>query len=296
MSNTLRSDELRLVSGQEAPLQPAGHDEPHQTGELGRREVAMHDRRNVAIELRGATLQYPIGPYVRGSLKAGLLGIFGGRESKPTAAFVDAITDLDLSIRTGERVGVIGSNGSGKSTFLRALAGVYPLKSGSISVVGQIGTLLDISLGFEGESTGRENIYYRGLAMGYSPKEIAKAEREIVEFAALGEFIDLPMRTYSSGMFVRLGFAVSTQFMPDVLLVDEVFGAGDAAFAEKAVRRMMRVVQAAGIMVLATHDLALVNKICTRTIWLKSGRIVRDGQPSVVIPQFQQFMAGQLDV
>ncbi len=244
----------------------------------------------VGIEITDATLQYPIGPFVRGSLKSSLLGMFGHRSTIRQAEFVDAFREVNLSVSEGERVGIIGSNGSGKSTLLRAMAGIYPLKVGSISVVGQIGTLLDIGLGFEIDATGRENIYYRGMAMGYGRKDIAAAEAEIIEFAGLGDFIDLPMRTYSSGMYVRLGFAVSTQFLPDILLIDEVFGAGDARFADRAVQRMMHVVQSAGIVMLASHDLGLIERICTRVIWINSGSIVRDGPPSVVLPQFQQYM------
>lgn len=285
MKSTLRTEDLRIVSG----------DDDHATAGIASARMPSAVN-NIAIEIRAATLQYPIGPVVRGSIKASLLGLFGGREASPPPEFVDAITGLDLSIRVGERVAIIGSNGSGKSTLLRAMAGVYPLKEGSIYVAGQIGTLLDFSLGFESESTGRENIYYRGMAMGYSRKEIAAAEAEIVDFAGLGDFIDLPIRTYSSGMFVRLGFAVSTQFRPDVLLIDEVFGAGDAGFAEKALKRMTAIVQSAGIVVLATHDLGLVEKMCTRVLWINRGTLVRDGHPSVVIPQFHQFMHGQLEI
>lgn len=285
MSGKLRTEDLRVISAD---------------GDRGARAQGVvsesNDFGNVAINIRNATLQYPIGPYVRGSIKASLFGLFGRRESTPAPEFVDAITNLEMSIRMGERVGIIGSNGSGKSTLLRAMAGVYPLKQGSINVVGQIGTLLDIGLGFESESTGRENIYYRGMAMGYSRKEIAAAEAEIVDFAGLGGFIDLPMRTYSSGMYVRLGFAVSTQFRPDVLLIDEVFGAGDAAFADKALKRMTDIVQSAGIVVLATHDLGLVERMCTRALWINRGTVVRDGHPSVVVPQFHQFMSGQLAI
>jgi lipopolysaccharide transport system ATP-binding protein len=255
-----------------------------------------HAPDSVAIDISNATLQYPIGPFVRGSLKESLLGIVSRREATPTPDYLDAITNLSLSIQKGERVAIIGSNGSGKSTLLRAIAGIYPLKSGSITVVGQIGTLLDIGLGFEPESTGRENIYYRGMAMGYSRKEISKFETEIIEFADLGGFIDLPMRTYSSGMYVRLGFAVSTQFHPDVLLIDEVFGAGDAAFADKALRRMLSIVEAAGIVVLVTHDLNLVRRLATRVIWINRGVIIRDGPAQAVVPQFEQFMAGQLAI
>jgi lipopolysaccharide transport system ATP-binding protein len=290
MSGQLRSEGLRIITPDDESIEQAD-------AVRGRLTLpARNDVNNVAIEIRNATLQYPIGPFVRGSLKASLFGLFGRRESKPAPVFVNAITNLDLSIRMGERVGIIGSNGSGKSTLLRAMAGVYPLQKGEIKVQGQIGTLLDIGLGFEPESTGRENIYYRGMAMGYSRREIAGAEREIVDFAGLGDFIDLPMRTYSSGMYVRLGFAVSTHFRPDVLLIDEVFGAGDAAFADKALMRMQAIVASAGIVVLATHDLSLVERLCTRALWINRGVIVREGHPSVVVPQFSQFMAGQLAI
>ncbi len=252
--------------------------------------LALPDRRNVAIDVDNATLKYPIGALARGSVKSLIFSMFGHRERSVRAQYVHAFTDLSLSIRQGERLGIIGSNGSGKSTLLRTLAGVYPLSTGSITVVGEIGTLLDIGLGFEIESTGRENIYYRGMAMGHSRREIAAAEAEIIRFASLGEFIDLPMRTYSSGMYVRLGFAVSTQFQPDVLLIDEVFGAGDASFAERALQRMKRLVQAAGIVVLASHDMSLIERFCTRVIWLNRGHVMRDGPPSLVVPAFHQHM------
>lgn len=258
----------------------------------GVQNVHPLESRTPLIEVHEATLQYPIGPYVRGSLKAGALRLLGFRgEAVPPPEYVEAIKSLDLTASYGERIGVIGQNGSGKSTLLRLLAGVYPLKRGSIQVRGTVGTLLDIGLGFEPESTGRENIYYRGMSMGYSRKELRAVEDEIIEFADLGQFIDLPMRTYSAGMYVRLGFAISTQFSPDILLIDEVFGAGDAAFAARAMDRMLSIVRSAGVMILATHDLHLVREICSRVIWFNHGVAVADGDPGSVIQQYQQFTA-----
>lgn len=254
------------------------------------------DPRNCVVEISSATLLYPIGPYVRGSLKSNLGRLFGHREQIGAPSYVNAINNLDLTVQHGERVGIIGRNGSGKSTLLRAIGGIYPLKTGSIRVAGEIGALLDIGLGFESESTGRENIYYRGMAMGKSRRAIRDAEAEIIEFADLGSFIDLPMRTYSSGMWVRLGFAISTQFRPDVLLIDEVFGAGDGAFQERALQRMMRVVNEAGIVIVATHDLSLIERVCTRVIWLNRGEVVRDGPAAAVVPQFLDFIAGRLAI
>jgi lipopolysaccharide transport system ATP-binding protein len=278
----LHSGDLRVVGGQDKPGEPHANNVPEaQTNES-------------TIAVLNATLQYPIGPYVRGSLKANLFQLFGHRDRVPRPNYVDAIKKLTLNVEHGERVGIIGSNGSGKSTLLRALAGIYPVKAGSIHVLGSIGTLLDTTLGFETESTGRENIYYRGISMGYSPKALREVEQEIIDFASLGEFIDLPMRTYSAGMYVRLGFAVSTQFSPDVLLVDEVFAAGDAAFATRAVERMQQMVRRSGIVMLASHDPSLITRICSRVLWLNNGILVRDGPPQVVLPQYEAFSAGRL--
>ena len=248
---------------------------------------------SLAIEVTEARLSYPLGAYARGSLKSAVLSVFGHKDRTPKAEFVEAIRGLNIRVVAGERVALIGHNGSGKSTLLRALAGIYPLAAGEIKVVGRIGTLLDIGLGFETESTGRENIYFRGMTLGYSRKQLRAAEKEIVDFADLGEFIDLPMRTYSSGMYVRLGFAVSTQFSPDILLVDEVFGAGDASFGKRAVDRMLNIVNNAGIFVVATHDMSLVELVCQRVLWLNRGQIVRDGPPSLVLPEYHRYMAGE---
>lgn len=220
------------------------------------------------------------------------MSVFGHKERMPTAQYVSALRGINIEIQQGERVALIGHNGSGKSTLLRAMAGIYPLVSGSIRVSGKIGTLLELGLGFEPEATGRENIYYRGMAMGYSRRTLAKREKEIVEFCGLGDFIDLPVRTYSSGMYVRLAFAISTQFSPEVLLVDEVFGAGDATFAQRAVVRMQEIVRQSGIFVIATHDMGLVERVCSRAIWLEAGRIVADGSTDMVVSEFTSRMAG----
>jgi lipopolysaccharide transport system ATP-binding protein len=266
----------------------AGGDQSASTSTALSRNLA-----SLAIEVTDARLNYPLGAYARGSLKSAVLSVFGHREKTPKAVFVEAIRGLNIRIAAGERVALIGHNGSGKSTLLRALAGIYPLASGEMKVVGRIGTLLDIGLGFETESTGRENIYFRGMTLGYSRKQLRAAEQEIVDFADLGEFIDLPMRTYSTGMYVRLGFAVSTQFSPDILLVDEVFGAGDASFSKRAVDRMLNIVDNAGIFVLATHEMSLVERVCQRVLWLDRGLIVRDGPPNIVLPEYYRYMAGE---
>ena len=246
----------------------------------------------LAIQIKNCVLQYPLGAYARGSLKSLAMSVFGHRERAPEAQFISALRGINIDIQQGERVALIGHNGSGKSTLLRAMAGIYPLASGTIQVSGRLGTLLELGLGFESEATGRENIYYRGMAMGYSRKTLAKHENDIIGFCGLGDFIDLPVRTYSAGMYVRLAFAISTAFSPEVLLVDEVFGAGDATFADKAVARMQEIVRKSGIFVIATHDVGLVQQVCSRAIWLDAGRIVADGPVDTVVTEFKSRMAG----
>ena len=286
---TGQTSNLKVVAPADPPAQGKGRVvEPQEDG------TNLPTRRSapLAIQIRNCTLQYPLGAYARGSLKTLALSMFGHRDRAPTAQFVDALRGINLDIQQGERVALIGHNGSGKSTLLRAMAGIYPLASGDVRVSGRIGTLLDLGLGFEAEATGRENIYYRGMALGFSRRTLAKSEKEIVEFCGLGDFIDLPVRTYSAGMFVRLAFAISTQFSPEVLLVDEVFGAGDATFHDRALARMMEIVRKAGIFVIATHDLGLVERVCQRAVWLDAGRIVSDGPVDSVLPEFRARMGG----
>lgn len=246
----------------------------------------------LAIQVRDCKLAYPVSGFGQKSLKSLAMSVFGHREQKVVPTYVEALRGLNIEIQQGERVGLVGHNGSGKSTLLRALAGVYPLAGGSIRVSGSIGAIFDLGLGFEDEATGRENIYYRGMAMGFSRRMMAKHEAEIVEFCGLGDFVDLPVRTYSSGMYLRLAFAIATQFSPEILLVDEVFAAGDATFRARAVERMVNIVRRSGIFVMASHDPTLVQQVCSRAIWLEAGRIVADGPVDSVIPDFVKKLGG----
>lgn len=243
-------------------------------------------RAPLAIEVKECALRYPLGGFDRGSLKSLMLSAFSKRRHTTTPRFVDALRGINLNIQQGERVALLGLNGSGKSTLLQVMAGVYPPSSGSVRVSGRMGTLFGLGQGFEDEATGRENIYYRGIAMGYPRRLLEQHEHEIVEFCGLGDFIDLPVRTYSNGMFVRLAFAISTQFSPEVLLIDEIFGAGDATFRERAHARMMNIVNNAGILVIATHDFNIIKSVCNRAVWLDGGRIIADGPTETVLPDY----------
>lgn len=242
------------------------------------------------IIIRRAQLDYPL---VRdqSSLKSAVFGALGFRTGpKVDKKVVHAVNGLSLTINRGERVGFIGHNGAGKSTLLRTIAGIYPLTSGTIEVTGRLQGLFDLGTGFEVEATGRDNIMYRGLTTGFSPQQIREREEEIIAFADLGEFIDLPMRTYSAGMYVRLGFAVSTYLDGDILLIDEIFGAGDANFQERAIARMRDLIDRAGILVMVSHDLSMMTALCTRIIWLAGGQMVLDGEPREVAEAYLRSM------
>lgn len=201
---------------------------------------------------------------------------------KPTAKRaalhdIHALKGISVKIEQGERVGLIGHNGAGKSTFLKMLAGLYPISSGTGEVRGTVRSLFDISLGFEPDATGRENILYRGLLLGLTPSFMRQIEDEIVEFADIGEFIDYPIKTYSAGMQVRLAFAISTSVGGDILLLDEVVGAGDATFIDKAKKRIMKLVDESEIMILASHDFATLKSVCSRGLVFEKGRLIHDG-------------------
>ena len=195
---------------------------------------------------------------------------------------VHAIRDMTLSIEDGERVAIIGHNGAGKSTFLKMISGIYPPTSGTLKVEGRISSMFELATGFEMESSGWDNIYLRGLMLGESPQEIKAKMREIAEFSELGDFLNMPVKYYSSGMFVRLAFSISTTICPDILLLDEVVAAGDAAFLQKANRRMHEMVNISKIMVLVTHSMDSAEEMCNRCIWMERGAIMMDGAPRKV--------------
>lgn len=195
---------------------------------------------------------------------------------------IRSLEDVTFEIHEGERVGIVGHNGAGKSTLLRALSNVYAPTAGRAEIVGEIGSLVDIGLGIDGEATGRENIYIRGALLGLKRREIEKRFDEIVEFSELGEFINMPVRTYSSGMHLRLAFAVATIIRPEILLMDEWLSVGDAAFNEKAEQRLSDLVKSSRILVIASHSRELIERTCNRAMWFEHGRLKLDADPQTV--------------
>lgn len=245
---------------------------------------------NAYIHMEHVNMSYPSNIYNARTLKEEIFARLQFEKPKPLLRDVKALKDFSLHVGEGERLGVIGHNGSGKSTLLRTIAGIYPIESGSIDVVGKIHALFDIGLGFDPEATGRENILYRGLLIGATPDEIREKTEEIIEFSELKEFIDYPIKSYSSGMMVRLAFSVSTSLTGELLLLDEVMSAGDISFVGKAQERMRKVIDKARIMVFVTHDLGSLTQVCTRAIMLQSGRIVMDGKPNEVADYYRKVM------
>ncbi len=227
------------------------------------------------ISLAEVHLHYPAGAYSRTSLLTLLSQIIGRR--RPKLKSIHALRNVSAEIRTGERIALLGHNGAGKSTFLRTVAGIYPISGGKLEVQGSVRSLFDISLGFEPDATGRANILYRGLLMGLHPRFVRERTEEIVAFADLGEFIDYPLSTYSTGMQVRLAFAISTFVGGDILLLDEVIGAGDAAFMQKAQKRITELIRQSEILILASHDLHTVTMLCERGLVFHHGELAFDG-------------------
>jgi ABC-type polysaccharide/polyol phosphate transport system ATPase subunit len=201
---------------------------------------------------------------------------------------VHALSNLNLSVHEGERVGVIGHNGAGKSTLLKLLAGVYPPTGGKRTVEGRICSVFDIALGFEAEANGWENIKYRGYLLGETPRTLKTKIHEIAEFSELGEFLNIPVRYYSSGMLLRLAFSISTAVQPEILLIDEVLGTGDLAFQNKARDRMRELMKTARLMVLVTHEIPTLEALCNRAIWLDHGAIAKDGSPAEVAAAYKR--------
>lgn len=205
-----------------------------------------------------------------------------------------ALRAIEFTIEDGEVVGLVGHNGAGKSTLLMALAGIYRPNKGSVETHGSVGTLLSLGAGFDNELTGRENIRLYATLMGWDPRrDTGKVER-IVEFADLGQFIDAPIRTYSSGMRARLGFALATQLDPDILLIDEVFEAGDAAFKARTLNLIDHYRNQGRTIVFATHSLPRVRRFCTRAILLDHGQIVADGKPDEIVDRYVSLVNDKL--
>lgn len=234
---------------------------------------------NASISISNVTVDFPVFNAVNMSLKNRVIsaatgGILGQKDGLVT---IRSLHNINLEIRAGERVGLIGHNGAGKTTLLRVISGIYHPTIGEVKINGQCVSLINIGLGIDPEATGRENIRLRSAMMGLTPAETRKKMEEIIEFSGLGEFINMPFRTYSTGMQLRLAFSVSTCISPQILVMDEWLTTGDEEFKARAETRLTSVVDATDILILASHSAELLARNCNRIIQLERGEIIRDG-------------------
>ncbi|HTU69731.1 MAG TPA: ABC transporter ATP-binding protein [Candidatus Baltobacteraceae bacterium] len=227
------------------------------------------------------------------SLKQAIVGLKVLDLAKRKTLFVEAINDVSFRVQTGTTLGIIGKNGSGKSTLLRLLAGIYTPNQGSIRVRGEIAPLLSLGIGFHPEMTGRENVKLYGLVLGLTPREIESKFEEIVEFAELRDFIDAPVKVYSSGMYMRLAFAVAVSVNPDILLLDEVLAVGDEAFGAKCYARIREFKKQGKTIVLVTHSTATLLDFCDSALWIDEGSIRLYGLCDHVAEAYHQAMQAQ---
>jgi teichoic acid transport system ATP-binding protein len=240
-----------------------------------------------AVKVEGLSITYRATYETNPTLKTTLLRL--GRRQKLVRE-IEAVRDVSFQVPHGTVLGVVGVNGAGKSTMMRAVAGILPPTAGRVEVDGRVSTLLALGVGFNRDISGRENVVLGGLAAGLRRDQLKKKYKEIAEFAELGDFMDLPMRTYSSGMYGRLAFSVAVNMDPDILLVDEALSVGDARFKRKSLDRMKELCDRAGTILIVSHALGTIKELCTDVLWMHKGQVAMWGEASQVIDAYSDFL------
>jgi ABC-type polysaccharide/polyol phosphate transport system ATPase subunit len=248
--------------------------------QVGHDQPPVVSVRNLGIEYRTTLERVP-------TLKSRLVRL--GRAER-SVRVVQALDDVSFDIKRGAAVGIVGANGAGKSTLMRALAGVLTPTSGQIIVRGQVSALLALGVGFNPNLTGRENVVLGGLAAGLTRAQVNERAEEVAAFAEIDEFMDMPMRTYSSGMYQRLAFSVGVHLDPDILLVDEALSAGDAQFKTKASKKMREIMGSARAMFLVSHSLGAVQELCNEALWIHKGKLMMQGSTKRVCRAYTNFL------
>ena len=246
-----------------------------------------HITNELAVSIRGVGLTYTTSIDKKPTLKSRAKSL--GRGKKQTRV-VRALDEINLDIQYGHVLGVIGTNGAGKSSLMRCVAGILPPSQGRIEVYGSVSTLLALGVGFNPSMSGRDNVFLGGLASGMSREEIAGNFEEIAEFSELGDAIDAPMRTYSSGMYARLAFSVAAVVRPDILIIDEALSTGDAKFKEKSLNRVKELRGEDRALILVSHAMQTLRDTCNDVAWLHKGKLVQRGEPNTVIDAYQEFL------
>jgi ABC-type polysaccharide/polyol phosphate transport system ATPase subunit len=237
--------------------------------------------------LQDVSVEFPIyTPHTR-ALKSSIFTGLGGRLAAHNETVIGrALEDITLDLKDGDRLGLIGHNGAGKTTLLRVISSVYPPVSGKVEVFGRLASYTDMALGMDPEATGWQNIVFRCVFMGLTFAEAKALSPSIAEFSELGPYLDLPVRTYSSGMYLRLAFAITTAVLTDIVVMDEMIGAGDAQFVEKTQQRVGTLLGKARILVLASHSQQIIRDFCTTVAWLENGRIRMFGPAAEILPAY----------
>lgn len=247
------------------------------------------------IDVQSVSLRFRRFSGGHGSFKQTILNsLLRRRYSKKLEFWI--FRDLKLKVDHGQRLGIVGPNGAGKTTLVKLISGIYRPNSGQVRVVGRIAPLTDLGVGFNPELSGVENIFLYGAVCGQSRKSVARRVDSIIEFAGIPEFAQTPVKYYSAGMFLRLAFSAATSVEPEILLVDEVFAGGDAAFVQKATLRMNELLAASKIVVMVSHDLGMIKGFCNRVIWMDHGRIMADGDPTSVCDAYLASAQGMTPV
>ncbi|WP_460683266.1 galactan export ABC transporter ATP-binding subunit Wzt/RfbE [Modestobacter lapidis] len=250
--------------------------------------TVSEDRPLVSITTENACVDFPIFDAKSRSLKKTVMGMVGGNiASESRVPVIEALRDITLQLGHGARVGLVGHNGAGKSTLLRLLSGIYEPTRGSAVVTGRVAPVFDLGVGMDPEVSGLENIVVRGLFLGMSRKQMEARVDDIAEFTELGDFLRMPLRTYSTGMRVRLALGVVTSIDPEILLLDEGIGAVDAAFLDKSKKRLAELVERSGLLVFASHSDEFLRELCDTAIWMEHGRIVQHGDLEDVLRAYK---------
>jgi teichoic acid transport system ATP-binding protein len=249
--------------------------------------VSLNGDQALAVRVEDLSITYRTTFERKPTLKQALVRFGRGQRAVKE---VEALKHVSFDVPAGTAMGIIGANGAGKSTLMRAMAGILPPTSGSIEVWGKASTLLALGVGFNPRLSGRENIILGGLASGLSRAEVEERANEVAEWTELGDFIDMPMQTYSSGMSARVGFSVAVHMKPDILMIDEALSTGDAHFREKANAKMEELRDSARAMFLVSHGMGSIKEMCTDAIWLDRGTLMMRGEPSKVIDAYMKFL------
>jgi ABC-type polysaccharide/polyol phosphate transport system ATPase subunit len=240
------------------------------------------------LQLDNVSLRYPIFSPKTSSIKTLLMTKLGGTvSSHNNTVVIEALRNVNLALKDGDRLGIVGHNGAGKTTLLRVMSQIYEPQEGTVTIDGSLSCFVDIIQGMDPEANGWDNIIFRGVFLGLTFEQAKELSPSIAEFSELGEYLNMPIRTYSAGMFMRLAFAITTSVYPEIILMDEMIGAGDASFFDKTISRVTQMMDRTKIVVVATHSNFIISRFCNKVLWMEKGFIKDFGSVDTILPKFE---------